>query len=48
MAGLIVMELKGYWLIIHVHDHGLWLGSVDVPESNQGDLRCQHAIDISS
>ena len=39
----------GMWVvIIHDHDCDLWVGWVDVPDSDQGDFRCRHAIDMSS
>ena len=50
-GGLINMERKGCEWIIHDHDHNLWVtmvGWVDVPNSEWGDFRRQHAVDISS
>ena len=51
MGGLINMERKGCESIIHNHDRDLWVTMVewlDVPDSDWGDFRCRHAIDISS
>ena len=45
------MEQKVCESIIHDHDHDLWVtmaGWVDVPDSDWGDFRCQHAVHISS
>ena len=48
------MVQKGYEWSIHDHDIDLcvtmagWVDHVDVPESDQGDFRCQRAVDISS
>ena len=48
---LIDMERKGCELIIHDHDHDLWVtlvGWVDVLYSDWGDSRCRCAVGISS
>ena len=50
MRGLIDMEGKRSELIIHDHDHDLWVtmvGWVDVPDSDQGDFRRQGTVNIS-
>ena len=51
IGGLIGMERKICDLTKHDHDPDLWVttvGLVDVPDSDWGDSRCWHAVDISS
>ena len=50
MARPIDMELKGCESSIHDHDltNVTMVGWADVPDSDRGDFRRQHAVDISS
>ena len=50
---MIDMEGKGCESVIHGHDHDhdLWLAMlvwVNIPDSDWGDFRRRHAVDISS